>query len=96
MINATGHFTTKIIRNYRLGYNVSVPYPKPGLAENNDIVELRAAPLIQYYSVFSFRPGLGYGTLVQCVVCTVCTGKLICLYPLFTILEKNYSFEKKY
>ena len=43
MINATGHFTTKIIRNYRLWYNVSVPYPNPGLAENNDIVELRAA-----------------------------------------------------
>ena len=32
--------TTKINRKYRLWYNVSVPYPKPGFAENADNVEL--------------------------------------------------------
>ena len=58
--------TTKINRKYRLWYNVSVPYPKPGLAENTGNVELGAAPLVQHFSVFSARPGLGYGTLIQC------------------------------
>ena len=58
--------TTKINRKYRLWYNVSVPYPKPGLTENTGNVELGAAPLVQHFSVFSARPGLGYGTLIQC------------------------------
>ena len=58
--------TTKINRKYRLWYNVSVPYPKPGLAENTGNVELGGAPLVQHFSVFSARPGLGYGTLIQC------------------------------
>ena len=49
-------------------YNVSVPYPKPGLAENTGNVELGAAPLVQHYSVFSGWPGLGYGTLIQCAI----------------------------
>ena len=56
-------FGNKIDRKYQLRYNVSVPYPKPGLAENPGNVELGAAPLVQHYSVFSARPGLGYGTL---------------------------------
>ena len=64
---STGHFTTKINWKYRLWYNVSVPYPKPGLAENTGNVELRAAPLVQHYSVFSARPDLGYGTLIHCI-----------------------------
>ena len=34
-------------------YNVSVPYPKPGLAENTGNVEHGAAPLCQHYSVVS-------------------------------------------
>ena len=63
--------TTKINRKYRLWYNVSVPYPKPGLAENTGNVELGAVPLVQHYSVFSARPGLGYGTLIQCTLHTV-------------------------
>ena len=57
--------TFNINRKYRLWYNVSVPYPKPGIAENTGNVELGAAPLVQHYSVFSARPGLGYGTLIQ-------------------------------
>ena len=44
-------FTTKINRKYRLWYNVSVPYPKPGLAENTGNVEIRAAPLVQHYAL---------------------------------------------
>ena len=43
--------TTKIDIKYRLWFNVSVPYPKPGRAEN---------------TVFSSRPSLEYGTLLQC------------------------------
>ena len=58
--------TTKINRKYRLWYNVSVPYPKPGLAENTRNVELGAVPLFQHFSVFSAWPGLGYGTLIHC------------------------------
>ena len=34
-------------------YNVRVPYPKPGLAENTGNVEHGAAPLFQHYSVVS-------------------------------------------
>jgi hypothetical protein len=30
------------------GYNVSVPYPKLGLAKNTGNVEIGAAPLVQY------------------------------------------------
>ena len=33
--------------------NVSVPYLKPGLAENFGNVELRAAPLVQHFCVLS-------------------------------------------
>ena len=40
------HFTTKISRKCRLFYNVSVPCPKPGLAENRGKAELGAAPFI--------------------------------------------------
>ena len=36
----------------RTWYNVSVPYPKPGLAENTCNVELGAAPLVQHYSLY--------------------------------------------
>ena len=61
--------TTKINRKYRLWYNVSVPYPKPGLAENTGNVELGAAPLVQHFSVFSARPGLGYGTDTLYLLC---------------------------
>ena len=43
-----------------------MPYAKPSLSENTGNVELGAAPLAQYYSVFSARPSLGYGTLTQC------------------------------
>ena len=31
-------------------------------------IELWAAPLVQYYSVFTAGPGLGYGTLIQCIL----------------------------
>ena len=48
-----------------LQYNVSVPYPKLGLAEITGNIELGAAPLVQYYSVFSARPSLEYGTLIH-------------------------------
>ena len=41
-----------INRKYRLWYNVSVPYPKPGLADNTGNVELGAAPLDQHYSLY--------------------------------------------
>ena len=57
--------TTKINRKYRLWYNVSVLYPKPGLAENTGNVELGAMPLVQHYSVLTAWPGLGYGTLIH-------------------------------
>ena len=60
------HFTRKINRKYRLWYNVSVPYPKPGFVEKTGNIELGVAPLIQHYSVFSAQPSLGYGTLIQC------------------------------
>ena len=43
---------------------VSVSYPKLGL-KNTGNIELGAAPLVQYYSVFSSRPILGYGTLIH-------------------------------
>ena len=55
----------------RLQYNVSVPYPKLGLAENTGNIELGAAPFVQYYSVFSAWPSLRYGTLIQCTVFSV-------------------------
>ena len=42
--------------------------PKSCLAENTGNVELGAAPLVQHYSVFSARPGLGYGTLIQFII----------------------------
>ena len=41
--------------------------PKLGLEKTGDI-ELGAAHLVQYYSVFSSRPSLGYGTLIQCTL----------------------------
>ena len=44
-----GHFTTMINRKYRLWYNVSVPYPKSGLAENTGNGELEAAPRGEYF-----------------------------------------------
>ena len=53
-----------VLAEDRLQYNVSVPYPKLGL-ENTGNIELGAAPLVQYYSVFSSRPSLRYGTLIQ-------------------------------
>ena len=48
----------------RLQYNVSVPHPKLCL-KNTGNIELGAAPLVQYYLVFSYGPSLGYGTLIQ-------------------------------
>ena len=52
---------TKMNRKYSLWYNISVPYPKPGLAENTGNNELEAAPLFQHYSVFSAWPVWGMG-----------------------------------
>ena len=51
---------------YLKGPSANVPYTTPRLAENTGNVKLGAAPLVQHYSVFSARPGLGYGTLIQC------------------------------
>ena len=74
--------TTKINRKYRLWYNVSVPYPKPGLAENTGNVQLGAAPLVQHFSVFSARRGLGYGTLIHCCLSgPVIPLYFLCIYP---------------
>ena len=36
------------------------------VAENTDNIEVGAVPLVQYHSVFSARPSLWYGTLIQC------------------------------
>ena len=43
--------TTKIYIKYRLWYNVSVPYPKPGLDENTGNLERGVEPRVQHYSV---------------------------------------------
>ena len=77
----------------RLKYNVSVPYPKLGLAENTDNIELGAAPLVQHYSAFSSRPGLGYGTLIQYTIhCTLhCTLPCTLYKPLYCTLHKTLS-----
>ena len=48
--------TTRIDRKYWLWYNVSIPFPKSGLAENTGNVELWTVPLLQHYSVFSAQP----------------------------------------
>ena len=69
----------RLIGKYRLWYNVSIPYPKPGLADNTGNVELGAAPLVQHYLLYHglviYREvtfvdvtslSLGYATLIQC------------------------------
>ena len=43
-------------------------YPKLRHAEITGNVKLGAVLLIQYYSVFSARPSLGYGTLIHWAV----------------------------
>ena len=45
-------FHQKINRKHQLWYNVSVPYPKPGLAENTGNIELGAALLVQNYPLY--------------------------------------------
>ena len=74
----------------RLQYNVSVPYPKLGL-ENTGNIELGAAPLVQYYSVFSSLPSLGYGTLIHCLKCLFHT-KIALLSKQYTMPTQLSSF----
>ena len=64
----------------RLQYNVSVPYPKLGLAENTSNIELGAAPLVQYYSVFSAGSSLRYGTLIAHTLHTTCLQCILQMY----------------
>ena len=46
--------TNKMYLKYRLWYNVSVPYPKPGLAENTGNVEFGAAPLAPLVNITEY------------------------------------------
>ena len=63
------HFHDFHILNYLLGnakldiIHCTMAWP---LAEKPGNMELGAAPLVPYYSVFSARPSLGYGTLMHC------------------------------
>ena len=76
----------------RLWYNVGVPYPKVGLG-NAGSVRLGAVPLVRYYSVFSSWPGLGCGTLIQCVL--LLNNAVILTFVLaMTLLIGIYSGQK--
>ena len=60
--------TSLLILIENTGYGImSVSHtPNQALLRILSNVGVGAAPLVQHYLVFSARPGLGYGTLIQC------------------------------